>query len=58
MTPEEKFKKDMKIIGENLRRAFRPTRFEKIIDELYIFIVLIFILLLSALMSIILKNLL
>jgi hypothetical protein len=58
MTPEEKFKKDMEFLQENLRRTFRPTRLEKLIDELHIFIFFIFILLLSALISIILKNLL
>ena len=58
MTQEEKFKKDMEFLQENLRRAFRPTRFVKLIDELNIFIFFIFILLLSALISIILKNLL
>jgi membrane-bound ClpP family serine protease len=54
MTPEEKFKKDMKIIGENLRRTFNPTWYEKILDELLFFPNIALILIILSIVTLIL----
>jgi hypothetical protein len=37
MTQEEKFKKDMQFLQENLRRTFNPTWYEKILEEVLYF---------------------
>lgn len=53
MTPEEKFKKDMKFLQENLRRTYNPTWYEKILDVLFFFPFIAFILTLIAIITLI-----
>jgi hypothetical protein len=55
MTPEEKFKKDMQFLQENLRRTFNPTWYEKILDVLFLFPLIAFLLTLLAFITLILK---
>lgn len=54
MTPEEKFKKDMKFLQENLRRTFNPTWYEKILDVLLFFSNIALILIILSIVTLIL----
>jgi hypothetical protein len=55
MTPEEKFKKDMQFLQENLRRTFNPTWYERILEQILFFpnlaIILITILIITLILS-------
>ncbi len=55
MTAEEKFKKDMKFLQENLRRTFNPTWYEKILEEVLFFPNLALILIIILIITLILN---
>lgn len=55
MTQEEKFKKDMEFLQENLRRTFNPTWYEKILDVLFLLPFIAFLLTIIAIITLILN---
>ena len=55
MTPEEKFKKDMEFLQENLRRTFNPTWYERILEQVLFFPNLALILILILIITLILN---
>jgi ABC-type methionine transport system permease subunit len=55
MTPQQKFKKDMKFLQENYRRTYHATWYEKTIDILFSFPFILLILTLIYIINLILK---